>query len=350
MIKYKQGNLLEADVEALVNTVNCVGVMGKGIALQFKQAFPENFTEYANACKAGKVFVGNMFVFKTGKLFNPKYIINFPTKRHWKGKSKIEDIEIGLKALAKQVEQLEIKSIAIPPLGSGLGGLSWNDVKTRILQTFEQMDQVEVWLYEPIGSPAADKIKIATTKPKMTNGRALLIKALDLYGGQGYRRSKLEVQKLMYFVQEAGEPLKLRYEKQQYGPYADNLNHVLQRIDGHYIKGFGDRSTKSEIYLTPNALKEANDYLEKHKDASETLNRVSRLIDRFETPYGLELLSTVHWIVTKSSLCTCDPDSIIDQIKKWNSRKNKIMKPAHVKKALLRLQEENWIECKCVSA
>ena len=125
MIEYKTGNLLHEDAEALVNSVNCVGVMGRGIALQFKRAWPDNFRAYAAACRRGEVRPGRMFVFPTNQLDNPKYIINFPTKRHWRSKSRLEDIRAGLEALAQEIRQRKIRSVAVPPLGSGLGGLPW---------------------------------------------------------------------------------------------------------------------------------------------------------------------------------------------------------------------------------
>lgn len=155
MIERAQGDLLIADTEALVNTVNCVGVMGKGIALQFKKAFPENFKAYEAACRREEVRPGRMFVFETGQMFNPRYIINFPTKRHWRGKSRYEDIESGLKALVREVRQQKIRSIAVPPLGSGLGGLQWSRVKGMITAAFADMPDVRVKLYEPKSSPEA---------------------------------------------------------------------------------------------------------------------------------------------------------------------------------------------------
>jgi O-acetyl-ADP-ribose deacetylase (regulator of RNase III) len=166
MIHLVFGNLLEANTEALVNAVNCVGVMGKGIALQFKQAFPENFKDYARACDKGKVRIGKMFVHTTDRMFHPKYIINFPTKRHWKGKSLLDDIELGLNDLVKVIKDLDIKSIAVPPLGSGLGGLDWEEVKRRIIGVFDDIPDVEVLLYEPKGAPESDKMPIATSKRK----------------------------------------------------------------------------------------------------------------------------------------------------------------------------------------
>ncbi len=144
MIRFKTGDILEDQADALVNTVNCVGVMGRGIALQFKQAFPENFREYAAACRRGEMQPGRVFVYETGELVAPRYIINFPSKRHWRGKSRIEDIESGLASLATEIRSRRIRSIAIPPLGSGLGGLDWRLVRNRIERALDGLDEVEL--------------------------------------------------------------------------------------------------------------------------------------------------------------------------------------------------------------
>lgn len=343
MIEFKQGNLLEEDAEALVNTVNCVGVMGKGIALQFKQAFPENFRQYERACRAGEVQPGSMFTVPTGTLFYPRYIINFPTKRHWRGKSKTEDIKIGLKALIVEVQHLGISSIAIPPLGCGNGGLDWARIKPLIESAFAQLPEVKVIVFEPIGAPEVDKMQVATPQPKMTRSRSLLIRLLELYGIPGYRLTLVEVQKLAYFLQVAGEPLKLRYVKHRYGPYADNLNHALQRIEGHYIRGYGDRSSNAQIYLLAEGREAAQSFLEKEPDANERLERVSSLITGFETPYGMELLATVHWVAQEDSTAAKDSEQAIALVHKWSDRKRKLFKPEHIRKAWQRLHEQSWL-------
>ena len=152
MIELTQGDILRADAEALVNTVNCVGVMGRGLALQFKKVFPDNFNGYREACERKELQPGKMFIYEINRLYNPRYVINFPTKRHWKGKSRIEDIEAGLQALVIEVRKRDIHSIAIPPLGCGLGGLRWTDVRTRIEEAFQDMTDVRVFLYEPKGT------------------------------------------------------------------------------------------------------------------------------------------------------------------------------------------------------
>lgn len=144
MIKLTQGDILYADAEALVNTVNCVGVMGRGIALQFKKVFPENFKRYKAVCDNKELLPGKMFVYDLNSVCNPRYVINFPTKRHWKGSSRMEDIESGLLALVAEVRKRNIHSIAIPPLGCGLGGLLWNDVRARIEDAFQYLSDVHI--------------------------------------------------------------------------------------------------------------------------------------------------------------------------------------------------------------
>lgn len=234
MIEDARGNLLQADAEALVNTVNTVGYMGKGIALQFKQAFPENFRQYARAAKKGEVKPGEMLVVPTGFITNPRYIVNFPTKRHWRGRSRIEDIEAGLEALVGVIRRLEIRSVAIPPLGCGNGGLDWREVKPRIVRAFLGVPNVRVLLFSPRGAPVPTEMPIRTRRPDMTSARALLVKLMERYLSLAYRLTLLEVHKLAYFLQECGEPLRLRYEAGHFGPYAANLNKVLERIGGPY--------------------------------------------------------------------------------------------------------------------
>jgi O-acetyl-ADP-ribose deacetylase (regulator of RNase III) len=285
MIEIAKGNILEADAEALVNTVNCIGFMGKGIALQFKQAWPANFKAYESACHVGEVVPGRMFIFDNGRLINPRYIINFPTKRHWRGKSRIADIRSGLKALIDDVRRLNISSIAVPPLGCGLGGLDWGEVRPLIERAFSEIPGTRVLLYEPVGTPSAKSMPVGTTRPHMTPARALFVKLMDAYAALEYSRTLLEVQKLAYFLQEAGEPLRLRYEAGHYGPYAANLNKVLEVMEGHFIRGYGDsQKPDAEIELLPGAVEEATRFLEDKSESRARLKRVAGLIEGFETP------------------------------------------------------------------
>jgi O-acetyl-ADP-ribose deacetylase (regulator of RNase III) len=344
MIELTRGNILTTDAEALVNTVNCVGVMGKGIALQFKKAFPENFKAYEAACRNKEVKPGRMFVFNTGQMFNPRFIINFPTKRHWRSKSRYEDIEMGLEALVQEVRERKIRSIAIPPLGSGLGGLQWEQVKPMIEKAFATMPEVQIKLFEPKGSPDAKEMPVGTANPKMTVARALFVKLVQQYTRFAYRLTLLEIQKLAYFLQESGLDLKLRYVKHLYGPYAHNLNKVLEILEGHYIRGYGDTQKPDvEITLLPDADKEADRFLQLHPNAMPNLERVADLVDGFETPYGMELLSSVHWIAVHDREAS-DAEGAIVAMANWNERKQRLFKADHIHLAWERLQAEDWLK------
>ncbi|APR84569.1 ADP-ribose 1-phosphate phophatase related protein [Minicystis rosea] len=345
MIAFTSGNLLDADVEALVNTVNCVGVMGKGLALQFKQAYPENFRVYERACRAGEVAPGRMLTVPTGRLTGPKLIVNFPTKRHWRGASRMEDIESGLVALVDEVRRLHIRSIAMPPLGCGNGGLDWADVRPRIERALAALEGVRVVIFEPSGPPAADAMVVATKKPPMSRGRALLVALLERYALPGYEHTKLEVQKLAYFLFALGELPKLAYVKHQFGPYAENLNHVLQAMEGHYLRGYGDRSkARAEITLLPGAVEAAHATLADDAAADVAVERVARLIQGFENPHGLELLATVHWVATREDpAAAADVEQAIAGVARWNERKRERFRPEHVRKAWRRLREAGWL-------
>ena len=323
MIEYKTGDLLTEDAEAIVNTVNCVGVMGRGIALQFKKAWPENFKAYAEACKQKEVGPGKMFVYELGELTNPRYIINFPTKRHWRGKSRMEDIETGLEDLLRVIQEKNIQSIALPPLGSGLGGLEWSAVRSRIEQAFSDIKDTCVIVYEPKGAPVAEKMVRNREVPNMTTGRAALVELIDRYlrGLLDPFISLLEVHKLMYFMQEAGEPLRLQYEKAPYGPYAKNLRHVLNAIEGHMISGYADGGDDPEkpLEIVPGAIDEATKFLSEHTETRERFHRVNELVEGFETPFGLELLATVHWVMKYEKAAS--HEDVVKHTYAWNSRK-----------------------------
>jgi O-acetyl-ADP-ribose deacetylase (regulator of RNase III) len=344
MIEIVTGNLLQADAEALVNTVNTVGVMGKGIALQFKQAFPANFAAYEKAAKREEVIPGKMFVFETGMFSNPHYIINFPTKRHWRAKTRLEDIEMGLQDLVRVLREKEIRSVAIPALGCGFGGLDWEDVRPLILAALEAVPEVRTLVYPPEGAPPPEKMKVGTKRPRLTIGRSVLLKLMEKYALPGYRLTHLEIQKLAYFLQEAGEPLKLNYVKQQYGPYAENLHFVLQALNGHFLTGYGDRSGRANLYLLPGANEEADAFLTNFPDTRKRLERVSELIQGFETPYGMEILATVHWLaVNEDSTIQHDYLAAVRGFQQWNRRKQEHFRPEHIKVAWERLKQQGWL-------
>lgn len=340
MVEFITGNLFDADADALVNTVNTKGVMGKGVALQFKRAFPANFKAYKAACDAGEVELGRMFVTQTGLLDHPRFIINFPTKGHWKSRSRLADIESGLQDLRQVLARCEIESVAIPPLGCGLGGLDWSDVRPRIEAALSDLP-VRVVVFEPAGAPAPERMVDARPRPTMTSFRATLIWSLSRYLVPGESASPLEIQKLLYFLQEAGVPLRLEFAKDRYGPYADAARHAVLNLEGHFVTGFGDGTGARDVRLLPGAIEEAETALAEDPATLERYRRVEQLIDGFETPYGLELLATTHWVATRED--AGDPDVATELIHAWSERKERLFTHYHVAKAWERLDEGGWL-------
>jgi O-acetyl-ADP-ribose deacetylase (regulator of RNase III) len=285
-----------------------------------------------------------MFVFDTGNLTPPRYIVNFPTKRHWRGKSRIEDIKAGLVALVAEIQARKIRSIAVPPLGSGLGGIEWSEVRPLIERELAELPGVEVLAYEPGGGPADERANRSTAVPHMTAGRAALVGLMNRYLAalMDPSISLLEVHKLMYFLQAAGENLRLRYVKAPYGPYAENLRHVLRDIEGHLISGYahGGDAPDKQLALVPGAVQDAEPFLKAHAATRDRFDRVVRLVEGFETPFGLELLSTVHWVVTQER--AKGQEGIEQATYAWAPRKRQFTS-AQIGIAADRLRSEGWL-------
>lgn len=343
-VQIQTGDLLTEKSDAIVNTVNCVGVMGKGIALQFKQRWPKNFREYEAASKRKQIKPGKMFIYDRGTWERPRYIVNFPTKIHWRGNSKLEYIEEGLRDLVKQIKHLGIKSISLPPLGCGNGGLDWDDVRELVFAAFKDEPEISVNLFEPKGAPPPREMVNRTAKPHMTATRAAIVKIISIYREMEYGLTKIEAQKLAYFLEKAGQPLNLEFVKHSYGPYSDKLRHVLKALDGHYLVGVGDFAGESDIALLPGAVAEADEFIRNSGDAdlANHVERVRKLIKGFETPYGMELLATVHWVATQEPNVENLSDAI-RAVQNWNDRKRAVLREDHIRLAWARLKSEGWL-------
>ena len=351
MIRYTQGNLLEADVDALINTVNTVGVMGKGIALMFKERFPKNMKEYAAACKEKQVETGTMFITDTGEMMGPKWIVNFPTKRHWRAKSQMEWVIDGLDDLRRFIVDKQVRSIAIPPLGAGNGGLNWQDVKPHIEAALADLEGVDILVYEPT-SKYQNVAKSKGVKT-LTPARAMVAELVRRYWVLGMECSLLEIQKLAWFLQRAiisegvNDTLKLKFEAHNFGPYANNLDHLLNALDGSYLKAdkrIPDSSPLDVIWFDDKQKDTVKTYLATEaKEYLPALEKAGALIDGFESPFGMELLSTVDWLINREG---CEPtvEAITAGMaawpagEKWSKRKLSLFKPKHISFAINRLQ------------
>jgi O-acetyl-ADP-ribose deacetylase (regulator of RNase III) len=308
MIRFTQGNILEADVDAVVNTVNTVGVMGKGIALMFKEKFPENYKAYEAACKDGEVQIGRMFVTTSPELTGPRWVINFPTKKHWRHPSKLEWIAAGLKDLRKVIEEKGIRSIAIPPLGSGNGGLEWSEVRQVIEESLGDMVDVEVVVYEP--TPKYQNVAKGRGVEKLTPARAIIAEMIRRYGVLGLECSILEVQKLAWVLSRViarcglKDPLRLSFSADKFGPYADKMRHLLNALDGSYLhceKRVADASPFDAVHFDTEMQERLSAYFVTSDGAPfvEAVNKTDQLIDGFQSPLGMEALTTVDWLLER---------------------------------------------------
>lgn len=357
MITFTQGNLIEAKVDAFVNTVNTVGVMGKGIALMFKERFPENFRRYAEACKAKEIRVGKMFVTSNNELDGPRWIINFPTKQHWRSPSRMEWIQSGLEDLKSVLLERGIKSVAIPPLGAGNGGLEWGLVRSEIESALSDLADVEVVVYEPTSK--YQNVAKRSGVEKLTPARALIADLVRRYSVLGMECSLLEVQKLAWFLERSIEsqshdnPLKLQFTAHKYGPYANRLDHLLNNLDGSYLhceKRISDAGPLDSIWFDDSRT----DYLFAYLKGSEmrpylrALELAAKLIDGFESPFGMELLASVDWLLSKEGV---EPSlkGVRYGLEHWPSdkgsglRKARLFNDRVVETALQRITTTEWL-------
>lgn len=343
-IEYKTGDMFDEPTEAIVNTVNCVGVMGKGVALEFKRRWPENFRAYKRLCDAGDMSPGKMFVFENGGLVGEtdhRYLINFPTKQHWRAHSKIEFIEEGLDDFVRQVERLGIKSVAMPPLGCGNGGLDWSDIRPLIERKLAPLEDVRFIVFPP-GSDVPVVPEQNGIPSDLTVGRATMMVAFaeveKFFGGH---LTRLTAQKLAYFMQVMGVEFGLRFEKAQFGPYSESLHSAFKAMEAkRYISGYSDSDRK--VVVTPATYAASNEYLKSEGiDVAPLVKKLSLLVDGYETPYGMELLSSIHFLSAIEGITT-QPE-MSEALEAWNDHKRASFSRPAVTAALERLREDGYL-------
>lgn len=346
-VQLGEGDLLESEADAIVNTVNTVGVMGKGIALQFKRRYKHNYDVYRRACEAGEVRIGHMLVVPVSGLEGPSWIINFPTKRHWRADSKLGDIREGLVDFVRVVKGLGVDSVAIPPLGAGNGGLNWADVRPVILEALGQVPDVRFVLFEPKSGVRSVDAKELNLSPS----RAVLLMLLREYVRRRQAidpwesstgASVLEIQKLMYFADQAEPRLNLRFSAGHYGPYSDIVRIMVSEMEGWYLVGHGDGSQRvldlKPIALTEHAFADLAAFektAEGQRLRVDVVDPVLHLIEGFESVLTLELLASVHWASRQTS--NRDPEIVHDYIANWTNRKQRLFDRRQVEVAIEQL-------------
>lgn len=339
-MNYITGNLLEADTQALVNTVNTVGVMGKGIALQFKERFPMNFKIYSDACKKGEMQVGKMLVVRENTLNGEKIIINFPTKTEWFKKSQYSYIEDGMKDLARVIDEYKITSIAIPPLGCGNGGLKWDKVKSIMEKYLSPLTNISIKIYEP-NEAVKEILQKEEVKKEvgLTAARAMLLHALYQYEKLGEVATIFAANKLAYFLQKSGEPLKLQFVPYKYGPYAQAVEKVLYALNGKYLKGMEQMKARAfePLQLNYERFGEVETFVKTNLSAEQKqrLQNLFRVIEGFETTLSLEILSSTHFLISENPKIT--EDELFEKIQDWNERKKNLITKEYINIALTHL-------------
>ncbi|MDM5282678.1 type II toxin-antitoxin system antitoxin DNA ADP-ribosyl glycohydrolase DarG [Peribacillus frigoritolerans] len=336
MISFVTGNLLREldEVEAIVNTVNCVGVMGKGIALEFKKRFPDNYDIYKKACSKNEVTVGNMLVYPLKNNGKTKFVINFPTKKHWRQPSKMEYVEEGLDDLVKVLRENKIQSIAIPALGCGNGKLSWGDVKPLIIKKLQVFKDIDIKVYEPSSMKEKQPKTITNSKPRLSKERKLLLLLIDKYNNSTFseKATHIEVNHLAYLLQSYNEKLKLEFTLKKFGPISTSVNDVLIKLNGHYInvKRRESKATAIEVITTKFPG-------EKQLIKDKTLLGIKQLINGFENEEGLMILSVVHWFYSKEHTPT---EKLLKEVKNWCKANEHSIKDELIVKCIDRISTE----------
>ena len=330
---------MASDAQALVNTVNTVGVMGKGIARHFKQMFPHNFAVYVEACKAHKVEPGKMLVVEdTSLTTGDRIIINFPTKVHWRQPSQYEYIESGLVDLISVIGEYAITSVAIPPLGWGNGGLDWNIVKRMIEGALSGLENVSVVVYEPSEEAAAIMAEQSqNADAHLTPARAMLLYAMFCYEVHDERCSLFVANKLSYFYQLLGEQefARMPFVAHYYGPYSVSVGHMLSAVNGKYIHGLEqmDRKPFEALMLDYDRKSEVSEYVHKQLSAEQInhIRQLLKLIEGYESAYALEVLASVAFVRKHES--GIGMEACVERIQSWSDRKKNLFKKEHIEAA-----------------
>jgi hypothetical protein len=309
--------------------------------LQFKERFPVNFKIYSAQCKAKSVQIGKMLVVRDNSLNGEKIIINFPTKTEWYKKSQYNYIEEGLIDLRRVIIEYEIKSIAIPPLGSGLGGLKWSNVKVLMNKYLGDLSDVNILVYEPNDDVKKILQQQGKKDVELTPARAMLLYSLFQYEKLGEPACVFAANKLAYFLQESGEKLRLQFVPFTYGPYAQAIDKVLYNLNGKYLTGIEQMKVKAfeQLKLNYDRYDEVQEFIRKNLTAEQhiRLKNVFELIDGFETSLALEVLSSIHYLLAQDP--HLNVDQLLEKIQSWNERKKGLIDKDHVESALKRLKD-----------
>ncbi|MBE6876542.1 MAG: Appr-1-p processing protein [Ruminococcus sp.] len=331
MFKFVTGDLLQSDAYALINTVNCEGYMGKGIAYQFKLRFPEMNIEYMKECRNHRLTPGKLYCYQTEN----KFIINFPTKNKWREKSKMEYIISGLDELVKIIKMQKLLSVAIPPLGCGNGGLTWSEVKTIIIEKLSVIsDDVDVYIYEP----SRNYKTVSSNEPQLSLSALILMNIK--FNLQKDKFNKIGLQKTAYFMNVLSSTEYFHFKKEKYGPFDYSIEIISKNIQ-EFQKYYGVQTTK-EAYdilikkIISQPIQEKLDFY------MPFIIEASKFTNQCTTTEEVEGAGTALFIIQQNK--TIEINDIILQFKQWSDDKAKRFSNDEIKKAVISLETFGFIE------
>ncbi|MGE7648782.1 type II toxin-antitoxin system antitoxin DNA ADP-ribosyl glycohydrolase DarG [Peribacillus frigoritolerans] len=335
MLHFINGNLFDRShkVDAIINTVNCFGVMGKGIALEFKNRYPQNFDLYKQVCKNKELTPGKMLTVSNEDQSYPKYIINFPTKNHWRHPSKIEYIENGLTALIEDIKLYSIKSIAMPALGCGNGGLNWEEVKKVIIQALTPLEKVDFYIYEPTNIKS--KKEKGKSNIRLTKQRKLLLLLINHLNSTQYKNTVtyLEVNYLAYIAQFSGAELKLQFELTGKGPLDFSVNKLMVLLASNdFIRTENNKENENLILINKKKFNSKN--VLKDEELLVTYTKVIELINGFETKERLTALAITIWYFSKDEKL----NKLFSNVQSWVNTHNKNISDSQIREAINRVE------------
>lgn len=345
MIELTKGNLLASSDGVLVNTVNTVGVMGKGIALQFKDEFPHNYAVYVETCRKGELYPGTLLTVKDRSIrYGEKVIVNFPTKVHWRNSSKYEYIQKGLVALRDLIITNKVESISIPPLGCGNGGLDWSKVKPMIMESLSGLDTL-IHLYEP--SADVTEVLKSTARPigdvSLTPERAMMLYALFFYETLGEPANLFAANKLVYFMKRLGEPafVKYKFAPAHFGPYSTQVGRALHQLNGKYLTGLEQMDLRAfdPLTLQYDTWEEVKQYVSEILSVAsrQRLAQLVALVSGFQSTLSLEVLATVDFVRNENPGISLE--DTIRKVWEWSDRKKALFKERYIQIAYEHLKE-----------
>ena len=360
MIRVRVGDLFESEMQTIVNTVNCVGVMGKGLALEFKKRFPDMYEDYVARCRAKQVRLGEPYLYRR---LLPPWIINFPTKDHWRSVSRLSDIVAGLEYLERHYHEWEITSLAVPALGCSNGQLEWRVVGPTLYRYLSRFD-IPVELYAPLGTPeeeieasflqsamsAAATNNFREDRWKINPAYVALVEILARIEREPYHWpiGRVTFQKIAYFATVLGLPTGLHFERGSYGPFSSDLRPLITRLVNNGLIQEKQLGRMFAVKPGPTYRDAASIFRVEIAQWESIIDRITDLFLRMRTQEA-EVAATVHFVaqvLNQETGNTVSETAILEGVKHWKQKRRPPLNDEEIAQAIRDLNLLGWIKAK----